>query len=89
MKASEIRNGMEVRISTDLSKTKKTWNLDPDGFMLSMRGRIFKVERITPANAVYVMHGTYSWTFCPEDLHKPKITINDQPPVMFDPKNIC
>lgn len=87
MNMNEITKGMVVRVSSDLSITKRRWNLDPDGVMLGMRGRNFRVERLSGGVGIHEKGFTY--TFCPEDIHIPEIVKKDQPPVMFDPKNIC
>ncbi len=86
MKITEIKVGMIVQISNDLTKTNRMWNVS--GSMRKMKGKRYKVEYIRNDNGVDIHAGDRAyWTFCPEDLIAPKIT-PPQPPVMFDPKNI-
>jgi hypothetical protein len=84
---NDIKKGMTIRISKDISITERHWSLDPEGIMLSMRGQTFKVENVTGGVGIHKKNFTY--TFCPEDMRIPEIVIKVQPPVMFDPNNIC
>lgn len=87
MNINNIKKGMTIRISKDISITQGYWNLDPDGVMLSMRGHTFKVECVTAG--VGIQKEGFTYTFCPEDMRIPEIVTTVQPPVMFDPNNIC
>ena len=84
MNKENIKEGMKVRVSNDLTKTKEMWSLDHDGVMLTMRGKTFKVDSVG-----FESISIDRFAFCAEDL-QPTLLKKFKPhkPVMFDPKNI-
>lgn len=90
MNISDVKEGMKVRISDDLTKTAGTWTLDGDGIMEAMKGNIYKVSDVRyDRNGVTVFDPEYNehWIFCSEDVFSLKMT-EPKEAVMFDPDNI-
>lgn len=88
MNIENAKEGMTVRVSTNLVKTKKRCQLDSEGIMLNMRGKIFNINRVS-SGSIYIMHRNYEWTFSASDIHRVKLnTTPKKTSMMFDTKNI-
>jgi len=81
MRNNIFKNGMRVRISDNINRTKDEHSLDEDGDMLNMRTKVFIIDSTTEYNS-YINNpqGGGRYVFCNSDLSpvdeeeiKPKI----------------
>lgn len=68
MNRDNIKIGMYLRVSDDLSLTEQTWTTVE--MMLKMKGGVYKVYDFRGHNGVEMeTKEGYVYTFCPQDLH--------------------
>jgi len=93
MKVENLKEGMEVIISKDISETDRLFSSNDD--MLEMRGKKCTVE-IVNGSIVYVSNGRSTYMFSPEDIipYSLHVEIDSQEftsnkePQMFNAKNL-
>jgi len=75
MKASEMKKGMHIIISNDISKTSRTHTANNS--MRKMQGQYYTIKRviITGHGLAAIVNG---WTWHPEDLTEVEITKKSQ-----------
>ena len=86
MQPGKAKEGMRVRVSTNLqdSKTKEHWNLDETGNMVSMQGRVFPIRNVRSSEKITIdcpEAGRY-YIFHIDDLEP--VEIEEQPPVIVN-----
>jgi len=86
MKSKDIKKGMMVRISNNLSKTRNTKGLNE--VMKEMKGLVCPVYDKYYTDVIIRHPATSSkYTFHPDDLTKAEVS-DPHPPVTFNPENI-
>jgi len=85
VKEQDVKKGMKVKISNDLSKTENRWSTSEE--MLNMRGKIYKITNLSGEGVHIADEYGSGWIFCCEDVEEVP-TKPPPPPVTFDPANL-
>ena len=86
MNYENIKIGMKIRVSNDITKTHAEFDSNPQ--MRRMRGHIAEIVKLTATrNGVRVRGQNGVWTFLSCDL-SPATLFKKPKPVMFNPENI-
>ncbi len=82
-----MMEGMEVRISNNIETTEKFHHLDDEEIMMSMRGKIFKIQRVIGKDSILV--NDFYWH--PSDLIlivEERKDIIKKEPVLYNVNNL-